>query len=222
MSVDDYKKREIYRMRVSTKMHNDIWYRDCDRRIKEFGKWLCKEADDVGDDNRWWSPMRYVSEQEINEYVEYIDNVHCTNPTVLIQHGSGMHGSWELYEPGYYRIEHRKEPKDWWWSMSSRTGFPENRRNYICRAFKEVYREKIDKFLDHFVDIEMEDERKREEQWLKDYEERRQKIIEERDKYERYSRTTGITPDVETTAFFQALATGGCVNEKLRLRQLAN
>ena len=216
MSVDDYRRREHYRRRVSVKMHNDIWYRDCNRRRKEFGKWLCNEADNAEDDNRWWSPMRYVSEQEINEYVEYIDNPHCTNPTVHIQHGSGMYGSWELYEPGYYRIEHRKEPKDWWWSMSSRTGFPENRRNLLCKEFEEIYSEKINKFLDHFADIEIEIDRKREEQWLKDYEERRQKIIEERDRYERYSRTRGITPDVETTAFFQALATGGCLNNELR------
>ena len=100
--------------------------------------------------------------------------------------------------------------------MSSRTGFPENRRNYICQCFKEVYRKKIDKFLDHYVAIERQEEKKRHDKWLKDLE-RKQQI--HRQKWEiatRKSRIRGITPDVETIAFFQALATGGCVNNELR------
>jgi len=216
MSVQDYWMLENDRRYVSSKMHDDIWYRDCNRKRKDLGKWLCKEAEDTEHDNRWWSPMRYVSEQEINEYVEYIDNIHCTNPTVYIQHGSGMHGSWELYEPGYYRIEHRKEPKDWWWSMSSRTGFPENRRNHICKCFNRVYREKIDKFLDHYVAIEKEEEKKRHDKWIKDLEIKQGIYEQKRDRNTRKIRTRGVTPDVETIAFFQALATGGCVNERLR------
>ena len=209
MSVHDYWRLEMDRNYMSSLMHGNIWYRDQDRERREFGKWLCKEAED--DDDRWWSPMRYVSQQEIDEYVDYIDNIHCTNPTVHIQHASGCWGSWELFRPGYYRVEHRKEPKDWWWSMSSRTGFPENERNAVCKHFRHVRREKRDKFLDYFLDIKKRKDQEELERLEREREERQKNHSKRWEARERYSRTRGVTPDVETTAFFQALATGSLI-----------
>ena len=203
MSYEDYERRYM-----SRKMHDNIWYRNCNRERKEFGKWLCKEAEKS---TRWWSPMRYVSEQEIKDYKKALNSPHREDPCVFIENSSGVWGSWTLYLPGFYRIEERKKPRDHWRCRASANGFPEHQRNAIVKWFEWVYGEKIDKFLDHFIGIEKQKEEEERKRWLKESEERQKQRHKEIKILERKYRTRGVTPDVETTAFFQALATGGII-----------
>lgn len=219
--------RDIAKKRIVNKWRGKAWWEDHKREQRLFGRWLCKEAE-KGD--REWSPMRYVSQQEIDEWREWkcqrlgvkkLD-FYEKHPQATTRDRSYYYKWTTIWEPGYYRVEHRSKPSDPWEEYNT-GGFPEHHANGVVKDFeKYALPEFIDIFLEHFVDKElrlMEQEKKELEDWQKSMiKKQTQQEQEWRQRWkarERYSRTRGITPDVETTAFFQALATGACVNEKL-------
>jgi hypothetical protein len=210
---------DLAKTRIVRRLGNKAWWNDCKRERRLFGRWLCKEAE-TG--NREWSPMRYVSQQEIDEWrewrrklweVEKLD-FYDKYPEVMSSTGRYI----RIYEPDYYRVEHRSKPSDLW-EQNNSGGFPEHHRNWAVRTFeKYAFPEFIDIFLDHHVDKELKLMEKEENEY-KEKEKIRIKNLnreeQERRKswkaWERCCRTRGVTPDVETTAFFQALATGGII-----------
>jgi len=216
---------DLAKTRIVKRLGNKAWWNDYKRERRLFGRWLCKEAE-TG--NREWSPMRYVSQQEIDEWrewrrklmgVERLEFYDKYPQSWIIGGNRYSRASYNMiYEPGYYRIEHRSKPSDLWEEYSS-GGFPEHHRNRAVRNFEKcAFPEFIDIFLDHHVDKELKLMEKEENE----YKEKKKIRIEnlnreeqERRKrwkaWERCSRTRGVTPDVETTAFFQALATGGII-----------
>lgn len=219
--------RDAAKNRIINKWRGKAWWEDHKRERRLFGRWLCKEAE-KGD--REWSPMRYVSQQEIDEWREWkcqrlgvkkLD-FYEKHPQATTRDRSYYYKWTTIWEPGYYRVEHRSKPSDPWEEYNT-GGFPEHHANGVVKDFeKYALPEFIDSFLEHFVDKElrlMEQEEKEYEDWKKAMiKKQTQQEQEWRQRWkarERYSRTRGITPDVETTAFFQALATGACVNEKL-------
>lgn len=205
--------------RIVKRLGDKAWWNDYKRERRLFGRWLCKQAE-TG--NREWSPMRYVSQQEIDEWrewrrklweVEKLD-FYDKYPEVWIKTGRYI----KIYEPGYYRVEHRSKPSDLW-EQNNSGGFPEHHRNRAVRTFENrAFPEFIDIFLDHHVDKELklmekeeneykEKEKIRIENLNKEEQERRKRWKA----WERCCRIRGVTPDVETTAFFQALATGNLI-----------
>ena len=207
-------KRQSARARAFRTWKGKEWWHEFHRQRVAFGKWLCKRAENGK--RKYWSPMRYVSQLEIDEWRDYRRQWDDRPPYPYVWYGDGRNSCYTLSTPDYYRVEYREKPSDNWYSVH-KSGFPTHHRTWEVRFFENhVYPEKIEKFMDYYATQVLDDDRKREEQWLKDYEERRQQLLEERGRQERVSRTYGITPDVETTAFFQALATGGCVNNGLR------
>lgn len=220
--------KEIAKTRIVNRWRGKRWWNDHKRERRLFGRWLCKEAEKG---EREWSPMRYVSQQEIDEWREWqcqrkgvkkLD-FYDRYPSATTIDRSYYYKWTTIWEPGYYRVEHRSKPSDPWEEYNT-GGFPEHHANGVVKDFeKYAFPEFIDRFLEHFVEKElclMDKEEKEFEELIKNQLKKQTQQEQERRQIqnarERYSRTRGITPDVETTAFFQALATGGCVNNGLR------
>ena len=215
--------KDIAKSRLVNRWRDKAWWNDYERERRLFGRWLCKEAENG---NRQWSPMRYVSQQEIDEWREWKcqrDGVRKLEsydkyPHAITRDRSYSYKWSTIWGAGYYRVEHRSKPSDPWEEYNT-GGFPEHHANGVVKDF-EKYRfpEFIDMFLNHFVDKELElmekeskEREERSDRLARELEEKQRIRNKEIDAYERYSRTRGVTPDVETTAFFQALATGSLI-----------
>jgi hypothetical protein len=61
------------------------------------------------------------------------------------------------------------------------------------------------------MERESQEREERSDRLTRELEEKQRIRNREINAYERYRRTRGVTPDVETTAFFQALATGSLI-----------
>jgi hypothetical protein len=225
-----YKKRWEYdrlravaRSRVFHGWTGKKWWEDYEKERRLFGRWLCKEAE-KGD--REWSPMRYVSQQEIDDWREWKRQMkgvgklsfYDKHPQAITKDRSRSYKWTTIWEPGYYRVEYRSKPSDEWEEFNT-GGFPNHWANGIVKDFeKYVKPDKLDRFLDYFINKELElmeeEDRKRKEEserFAREWEESQKAHTKRWEARERYSRTRGVTPDVETTAFFQALATGSLI-----------
>lgn len=203
------------------------------KRKKEevaYGKWLCKNAyyecqnakcqKDLKCScrNHWqaryYSPMRYVSQQEIDEWLDYYysESTHelstsekCPHVSV-VRHFSHSTCYWIIWEPGFYRVEHREYPSDNWISLSSREGMPTSDRNYVVQLFEQQMKAKEKHEANCYIEGSWETKVRR-------YNAMQKKFEENNRRYEQIKNTRGITPDEETTSFFQALAVGSLINK---------
>lgn len=202
------------------------------KRKKEevaYGKWLCKNAFHECDNakckkqfkcscrnhwkTRYYSPMRYVSQQEMDEWLDYYsaESTHDLStydklPHVsVVRHFSHSTCSWIIWEPGFYRVEHRDYPSDPWISLSSRDGMPTSDRNYVVQLFEQQMKTKEKHEANCYIEGSWKTKVRR-------YNANVARIERNRKRYEQIRNTRGITPDEETTSFFQALAVGNLIN----------
>ena len=153
--------------------------------------------------------------------------------------GAVRHNAWLISEPGYYRVsvtfetKAKSNTKRTHYTMKHYNGMPyfnyhndRNYNNYVSRAYHQV--------LKHYSEIEESILKKKREieesiRWEKREMEYRKactynrlknarilKMITARQKVrEQSNRVRGVTPTKETIAFFQALAIGSAIKDKV-------
>lgn len=213
-------------------------YRLQNKDLKENEKFALRDCNYLDWLEQCYKPLVYISEDDIEKhYKESSEKNHYPRPCieVLVEdpfsspYGDCRNGTWLLTKPGYYRVLPLRRSNLWGETLPGNNhGSPHYRgmpyfnscnsrcyNNYVSRAFHEV--------LKHYNGIEERIHKEKQDielRKIETYNRLKHKQMLNRDlarmeSRKRSKRVSGVMVTEQTKSFFQALAIGSAIKEKV-------
>jgi hypothetical protein len=185
-----------------------------------------------------YKPLVYISKDEIERhYKKSFEKNHYSKPCIEVSvedpfsspYGDIRNGIWLLTKPGYYRVQAMPRRNLWGETLPGNTyetphynGMPyfnyHNDRchnNYVSRAYHEVLKHYRDIRKQILKDKQVVEMRKVETYNRLKYKQMLKRDLERMDSRKRSKRVSGVMITGQTKSFFQALAMGSALKEKV-------